>query len=154
MRILQWKNWKTTTTLLMLGLAFSALTIEVKSGGKPTPVIRLDAASVYPDELVFAAPKLTHTAFGYSPGWQMLSGITWDVSTVRVDLSSFSPGYYLGRIDRVDIRYGKNAAGQIVSVKVEGLESIPTGGYSLRFHDTPWISVPPVTIDPVNLQNS
>jgi hypothetical protein len=144
-------NWKPIVTMLMLGLALGALTIEVKSGGKPSPVVRLDAASVYPAELVFTASKLTHTAPGYSPGYGNLSGITWDYSTVSVDLSSFWPGYYLGRIDRVDIRYGKNAAGQIVSVRVEGIESIP-GARDIRFHDTPWLPVlnGPVTIDPVN----
>lgn len=146
-----WRNWRTNATFLIFGLALIAFNNQVRTAGKPPATNPLDAASVYPAGMVFSASELTHTALGYSPGWKNLSGITWDYSTVSVDLSSFWPGYYLGRIDRVDIRYGKNAAGQIVSVKVEGIESIP-GAQDARFHDTPWLPVlnGPVTIDSVN----
>lgn len=141
MQIIQWKNWKVTATILLLGLALSALTSVVKvANAAPKTWIPSQAVSDYTD-FAGVASYLTHQAPGtVANGTTIAWGLTSEGKAAYVQLDDYVMGI------NVYINLDRTQAGQyITAIRVSGLGGPPGGPW--WHHSTDWIPCTPVAFN-------
>ena len=128
--LMNWTNWKATTTLLTIG----TLALIFTTGASPKKSLVRD--SVYPDGFNPVAARI----YSYAPGpitrcpnravcYVSDIGISWDNIQSKLELY---PGY---PFHGVFVVLNKNSAGAVVSVTVTGIAGGPGSGWPTHSTD-------------------